>query len=283
MVKHGWIAAVGGLLLFGSVSIARADLITSITNGGFESATFSGFYSTLAAQRPGWDVHGASGAYNYGAGVWDGVNMHNVVAIPALAGVPAYSGYAGGFITAPGLHGAGTGAVAALSQSLGTVGAADVGKEFQLRADLGARGFETHQWQSTMSVRFTNDLTNFTALGTAGVFNVATPLANTPVGMETRMASYTPGAGDVGKTIYALLHVESQTPFTVDQQQHMVDNVGITVVPEPSALLSVFLGLTCFACWWLRGKRSVAAPGGPVMEGGCWSDGASSKCQCAGG
>jgi hypothetical protein len=261
MVKHGWIAVVGGAMLLGSFSIVRADLITSITNGGFESATFNGYYSTAAAQRPGWNVHGASGAYNYGAGVWDGVNMHNVGAIPALAGVPAYSGYAGGFITVPGLHGAGTGAVAALSQSLGTVGAADVGKEFQLSADFGARGFDTHQWQSTMSVRFTDDLTNFTALGTAGVFNVATSLANTPVGMETRLASFTPGAGDVGKTIYALLHVESQTPFTVDQQQHMVDNIGISIVPEPSALVLIFVGALAGACLWLRGKRRVAVPG----------------------
>lgn len=213
--------------LLASQTFNQSQAALVLVNGGFEDGTQTSLYSNTAAAMGGWTGYGnhanAFGIWSNHAGAYSGI-----AGFPTMTGVRAAS-----LITNT------DGQVAVFFRSLGTIDAADVGKEFSLSADLGARSFANHAYNATMSVSLrsgtaANNLG--TLLGSAGVLDVATvQSANTPFGLFTRTAAFTPAASDIGTEVFAVLDVVGLTTFLTDQNQHVADNV--TLVPEPSAIV----------------------------------------------
>ena len=97
-----------------------------------------------------------------------------------------------------------------------------------------------------MTVRFGIGANAATAIGTPGVIRVLTnPTSTTDplpeaFPLTTRTASFTPTAGDIGTEVFASVHLLNFTPWGGDQNQYVVDNVRLSIVPEPSMSFLAF-------------------------------------------
>lgn len=243
-------------------STMQAALLTSIVNGGFEAGT-GGLYSNVpsgtvpGAANPGWN---GVGGYANGAGVWYSApgpgGLHAIApTFPAFTGVRAGSLIA----NAPQAQPANNEAI--LYQSLGLVDASDIGKTFRLSADLGARGFANRTYTGDMTVRFGTGASAATPIGTPGVVNVvANPglLAVPPAfGLLPATGTFTPTVADIGTEIYAAVHLLNFSPYGGNENQYVVDNVALTVVPEPASLFLVVASVCGALCHAARTRSRV--------------------------
>lgn len=243
--KHGLIVALTVLAL-GASSTARADLATTITNGDFEDAAFASLTGFVNVDPPGWTRMGGTTL------IWNNPEYAAIVDTQPEYGPPLPSplsgNYSGGLLsdrtqTGPNLF-------AGFYQSLGEVGAADVGKSYSLSADFTYRSY-TYSWGATMAVAFSDDPLSFSTLGTPGLLAIDT--LNTTAPIETLTATYTPGPDDVGQSIFAFVYIQTAAGASSFQEQYIVDDIGISVVPEPSSYILVACGMS--AVMLLKGRR----------------------------
>lgn len=233
----------------------QAALLTSITNGGFEAGTATSYFSLVpSALNPGWS--GTAGYVN-GAGVWN--DLGGASTLHAVAPTfPAFTGTRAGSLIANAPQAQPANNEAILYQSLGLVDASDIGKTFLLSADMGARGFANRTYTGDMTVRFGKGASASTPVGTPGVVNVvANPglLAVPPAfGLLPATGSFTPAVADIGTEIFAAVHLLNFSPYGGNENQYVVDNVSLAVVPEPSTLLMVLAAL-CGGLFRLRQTR----------------------------
>jgi len=206
----------------------------TLVNPGFEDLTGS---TTLFNQDvPGWSDY--DGAVGSGAGWFNKTVIDETH--PAWATTP-WSGNGVGMLA---VYDTGQDE-AWMFQSLGSVGAADVGKTFIMTADFAFRQGGTRWTDSDMTVAFMSGITDTgtygTVLGTAGVRNFVTDINGTvPIPFESRTATFTPLAEDVGTEVFAVLAIQQyDAGGSTGARQGIVDNV--TLVPEPSALALIAL------------------------------------------
>jgi hypothetical protein len=150
---------------------------------------------------------------------------------------------------------------AILYQSLGLVDASDVGKTFLLSADMGARAFPNRTYRGDLTVRFGTGAAAATPLGTPGVINVnANPgLLPLPPAVELTpaTASFSPTAAHIGTEVFAAVHLLNFTPYGGDENQYVVDNVRLSVVPEPTMVVLGLTALIASACMTRRSRKRL--------------------------
>jgi hypothetical protein len=247
--KQVWVVVLATFLGWGAETELMAALNSSILNGGFESGTLGSSPAFTAvgvgtpnAGNPNWAA--AAGGLSYGEGVWVSSggpgSFHDNSVAPVF---PAFTGIRAGSLISDAFDGDPAKNVATLFQSLGTVDASDVGKTFFLSADMGARAFPNRSYTGDMTVRFAVGANAATAVGTPGVINVVTNpgLVALPAAfpLTTATASFSPSAGDIGTQVFAAIHLQNITAWGGDQNQYMVDNVSLSVVPEPAGIALV--------------------------------------------
>jgi hypothetical protein len=236
-----------------AASTANADLVSTITNGNFETYTADSAYRILDFTPDGWSKHDFS-AGSAEALVWIYANMDWTNAggypYPAITGNGAL-----GLSTNDGLP-AGP-QTSWVCQSLGTLASNDLGKQYTLSAQAGGRYGPVGQI-ADISIAF--------AVG-ADSLSVGTTLASgstrvssngtSAIALSNFGASYTPKAGDVGHELFAVVSIAAVHTADGGQNQYVVDNVALSssVVPEPRAMTLLATGLAALSCFAWRKRR----------------------------
>ena len=232
-IQYTVAASLAALLL---ASSANAQLNTNIVNGGFTTNGGS-FFNPVVTNWLEHEVYGGAGPDGYGCGIW---------------GPQVISGVSGSSLSLiAGDSGTNTSTV---MQSLGTVAASDVGKNFRLSA-----GAVAWDWYSTVKPFSGTVTVSFRAgcvpdngwvgnfvygnlLGTAGSVTTGVTAAGDGTqngvgddgGLIAMAANYTPAAGDIGTEVFAVINLGPVQLAPAGESRFVVDNVAVSVAQTPT-------------------------------------------------
>jgi len=238
-----------------NVTSGYSGLATSLVNPGFDSP--EGSYDPTADSWLEHELYGGIGPSGAGVGVFQGVPVAGSNG-DALVLIPA--------------GGAGSNRSTAM-QSLGFVSAADVGKTLTFSVDTVAWDWWTGGQDPTsgnVSVSFRagmspdGEAVDFgygTLLGagdsvitglSAGANGTQDGVGDDGNLLHTITATYAVDAGDVGKEVFVTVNLDVITQAAVGENRYIVDNAVLTVVPEPSAVALLAVGLLSLLAWRRR-------------------------------